>query len=99
MPSEASTADAQQDLYRRVEELERALAEARDRETATAHVLRVISRSTFDLAPVLETLVENATRLAAAEAGLLARADGDIFRIVAGYGASPEVNEYWRRNV
>jgi transcriptional regulator with GAF, ATPase, and Fis domain len=61
--------------------------------------LKVISRSKFDLWPVLETLVENATRLAAADAGLLARAGGDLFRIVAGYGASPDVHEYWRRNV
>jgi GAF domain-containing protein len=75
------------------------LRESLQQQTATADVLKVISRSTFDLAPVLETLVENATRLAAAEAGLLARADGDIFRIAAGYGASPEVHEYWRRNM
>jgi hypothetical protein len=47
MPSEASTADAQQDLHRRVEELERALAEARDRETATSHVLK--SRQPLDV--------------------------------------------------
>ena len=62
-------------------------------------MLKVISRSTFDLGPVLETLVENATRLAVAEAGLLVRFDGEVFRVVAGYGASPEVSEYWRRNV
>jgi GAF domain-containing protein len=75
------------------------LRESLQQQTATADVLKVISRSTFDLGPVLETLVENATRLAAAEAGLLARADADIFRIVAGYGASPDVHEYWRHHV
>jgi signal transduction histidine kinase len=86
-------------LFEEVQERTRELTESLAQQTATADVLKVISRSTFDLGPVLETLVENATRLAGAEAGLLARADGEIFRIVAGYGATPEVHEYWRRNV
>ena len=59
----------------------------------------MISRSTFDLQPVLQTLIENATRLAGAEGGLLARFDGEVFRFLAEYGASPEFSEYWRRNV
>jgi GAF domain-containing protein len=99
MSSHVSTAGVERDLSRKVRELEIELTEARRQQAATADVLKVISRSKFDLGPVLETLVENATRLAAADAGLLARADGDVFRIVAGYGASPDVHEYWRRNV
>src|SRR5262249_3892348 len=47
----------------------------------------------------LETLIENATRLCGAEGGLIARHEGQEFRIVADYGASPEYSEYWRQHV
>jgi two-component system, NtrC family, sensor kinase len=93
-------------LFTELQEKNRALTQAHaqvteslEQQTATSEVLKVISRSVFDLQPVLETLIENATRLAVAEGGLLARFDGEVFRILAGYGASPEVREYWQRNV
>ena len=62
-------------------------------------MLKIISRSTFDPQPVLETLVENATRLAGAGGALIARFDGEVFRFLAESGASPEFREFWRRNV
>ena len=86
-------------LFTEVEARNRDLGEALEQQTATSEVLKVISRSTFDLQPVLHTLVENATRLAAAEGGLVARFDGAVFRIVADYGATPEFSQYWRQNV
>jgi two-component system, NtrC family, sensor kinase len=86
-------------LFKELEARNHDLTEALDQQTATSEVLKVISRSVFDLQAVLDTLIENATRLAVAEGGLLARFDGEVFRILAGYGASPEVREYWQRNV
>jgi len=61
-------------------------------------VLKVISRSTFDLEPVLETLIENATRLCGAEQGAIHRPDGDINRVAVSYGLSPEHKEFLERN-
>ena len=86
-------------LFEELEARNNELRVALEQQTATSEVLKVISRSTFDLQPVLQTLIENATRLAGADGGLLARFDGEVFRFLAEYGASPEFSEYWRRNV
>ena len=71
------------------------LNEARQQQTATADVLRVISRSAFDLQAVLSTLTELAARLCAADLGLIVQQDGEVLRPVASFGISSEAERYW----
>jgi GAF domain-containing protein len=70
------------------------LRESLQQQTATADVLKVISRSTFDLKAVLNTLVESAVRLCEADQAVIGRPKGATYYFEASYGLSPELAEF-----
>jgi GAF domain-containing protein len=80
-----------------VARLARELAEAREQQTATADLLRVISSSSGELAPVFESLLANAKHLCGAKFGNIHLREGDAFRTVAFHGATAEYTEARRR--
>jgi GAF domain-containing protein len=85
-------------LFKELQERNRDLTEALEQQTATSEVLKVISRSTFDLEPVLQTLLENATRLCGAAHGSMHRVEGDVIPIMATYRQSEELQEFLKKN-
>ncbi|TQF28687.1 GAF domain-containing protein [Bradyrhizobium sp. UNPA324] len=84
-------------LFDEVQARTRDLETSLQQQTATADVLKVISRSTFDLQPVLNTLLSSACRLCEADIGTVRYQDGSTYRLAADYGCTPEWRDHLAR--
>jgi len=81
-------------LFEAEQQRTRELSESLQQQTATADVLKVISRSTFDLKSVLQTLVESAGRLCGADYATITRQKDGVLFFAEAYGYSSEFIEY-----
>ena len=74
------------------------LSESLQQQTATADVLKVISRSAFDLKSVLTTLTESAQALCGASLGIICLRDGEVMRLRAESGCTQAFIDFMHAN-
>jgi two-component system NtrC family sensor kinase len=88
-------AKVDRDLKSKLAKLKRELAEALQRQTAATEVLEIISRSSGDLEPIFQKLLENATRLCGAQFGIMNLISDGMVRQAAFYNLPPSYTEAW----
>ena len=86
------------DLENKVEQRTEDLRESLQQQTATADVLKVISRSAFDLKSVLTTLTESAKSLCSASLGIICLRNGGVMRLQAESGCTPAFVDFMQAN-
>jgi len=86
------------DLENKVEQRTVELKESLQQQTATADVLKVISRSAFDLKSVLTTLTDSAKALCGASLGIICLRDGEVMRLQAESGCTPAFIDFMNAN-
>jgi signal transduction histidine kinase len=89
-PAKAARGAAAADLQGALDLRTRELNEALEQQRATAEVLRVVSRSTFDLQSVLDALVSSVARLCGADTAIIWRSRGATYHLAAAHGLTPE---------
>jgi GAF domain-containing protein/DNA-binding response OmpR family regulator/HPt (histidine-containing phosphotransfer) domain-containing protein len=94
---QAAIAVANTNLFHELQDRNRELAKALERETATSEILRVISQSPTNLQPVLETIVANAAQLSGAMIAGIHQVHNDHLDLAADFGTASALREYLRR--
>ena len=91
--SQWKTRELLNELRQRTDDLTKSL----EQQTATSEVLGVISRSKFELQPILQSVVDTAARLCRANQAVIFRLEGGVYRFAAGYSIDPAYLEIERR--
>jgi len=90
--------DSTPDLKKQIDQRTRERDEALEQQAATAEVLKLLSRSRFDLQTMLDTLVKSAMRLCASDAATIWRPDGGVLKVATQRGFAREFEEFARNN-
>ncbi|MGQ0524681.1 MAG: GAF domain-containing protein, partial [Betaproteobacteria bacterium] len=84
-------------LFKELQARNDEITEALEQQTATAEILKVISRSPTDTQPVFDTIAESAVRLCGGVQAWVNRFDGEMSHIVSHANVAPEVADFWRK--